>query len=62
MALNRQLCVPTLGHWGGPGLGIRISAATAQPCPLPTLLWASVSPCIQSGAQVPNLSGSRAGA
>lgn len=34
---------------GVQGWASGVPAATAQPRPLPTLLWASVSPCIQSG-------------
>lgn len=39
MALNRQLCVPALGHWGGLGLGIRnfSSYSSAMPTPHPSL-------------------------
>lgn len=52
----------TQGHCRVRARHAAVSAATAPSCPLPTLLWASVSPGVQSGAQGPSLSGSRTGA
>lgn len=63
MAWNRQLCVPTPGHCGGPGLGIlgfqhlQLSHAHSPPFSGPQFPHV-----YRAGAQKPNLSVSRAGA
>lgn len=63
MALKRQLCVPTPGHCGGPGLGILgFQQLQLSHAPSPPFSGPQFPHVYRVGAQVPNLSGSRAGA